>query len=173
MSWYTIVAPPTLFCASSRAILKAFTIVSLWPLLLPVRGRLETILIVPVSWLATAALGDGAATAEGEAAGEAAGLGLAAAAAEGLAAAAAEGEAAAAAGLVGAGAVVAAGAAVGWAPPPPQAATNSVAATDKEDRRASASGAPRMGPSPSLGRRRLLAGQQCLLAPTQETIQAQ
>src|SRR5207302_6411606 len=136
---------PTLFWASSSAILKALTSVSVWPLLLPVRGRLETILIVPVSWLATAALGDGAATAEGEAAGETAGFGLAAATADGLAAAAAEGDAAGeAAGLVGA-AAGAAGAAVGWAAPPPQAARNSVASTENEDRRESTSGAPRMG----------------------------
>src|SRR6266851_2978190 len=104
---------------SWSAILKPLTNVSVWPLLLPVRGRLETILIVPVSWLATAALGDGAATAEGEAAGETAGL-------------------------VGA-AAGAAGAAVGWAAPPPQAARNSVAAAENEDRRESTSGAPRMG----------------------------
>ncbi|MDQ6670863.1 MAG: hypothetical protein M3069_08955 [Chloroflexota bacterium] len=113
---------------------------SVWPLLLPVRGRLETILMVPVSVLATAALGDGAAAA-GEADGEAAGFadGLAAAEADGLAA----GEGAAAAGF-GAGAVVAAGAVVGVAGVPLQAAMNIVAAAESDDRRASVSGAPRI-----------------------------
>jgi hypothetical protein len=89
--------------------LKELTSVSVWPLLLPVRGKLETILIVPVNWLAAAALGDGAATADGDATGEVAGL------AAGLAAAEADGEAAgeAAGAVVGFGAVAAAGAAVG------------------------------------------------------------
>jgi hypothetical protein len=77
-----------------------FTIVSLWPFELPVRGKLETILIRPESWLgpdAAAAAGDAA----GEAAGEATGL------AEGAA-----GLAAVLAASVGlAGAVVGAGAA--------------------------------------------------------------
>jgi hypothetical protein len=78
-------------------------------LLLPVRGRLETILIVPLKVLAAAALGDGAATA-GEADGEEAGLVAGLAAVDGLAAADADGEVTGLAGAVVAGA---AGAAVG------------------------------------------------------------
>jgi len=50
------------------------TIVSVWPLLLPVRGSEETILIVPLNWPGAAAAGDAAGLAAGEAAGEAAGL---------------------------------------------------------------------------------------------------
>src|SRR5437588_11892243 len=107
-----MVAPPSLpplpsapAPISCSAILNELTGVSVWPLLLPVRGRLETILMVPVRLAPATALGDGAATADGEAAaaGDAAGLadGLAAAAAAGLAAAAAEGEAAAAGAAVG------------------------------------------------------------------------
>jgi len=89
--------------------------VSVWPLFAPVRGRLETILIVPLSCAAPApaatGLGDAAAPgdADGEAAGDAAGLaaGLAAGEAAGEAAgdAAAAGEAAGEA-AAGFGAVV-------------------------------------------------------------------
>src|SRR5205809_351172 len=130
-----MVALPTLPLRSASAMRKALTMVSVWPLGVPVRGRLETMRIVPVR-LAPAtglAAGEGAATADGEAAGFA--TGLAAGEAAGLAAAAGD-AAAAAGGLVAAGAVVA-GAEVGWAPPPPQAATNTVVANVSEDRRAS------------------------------------
>jgi hypothetical protein len=69
-----MVAPPTLLPASSRAIFIALTIVSLWPLLLPVRGSDETILIVPVNCppeAAGAAAGEAAATGDALVAGEA------------------------------------------------------------------------------------------------------
>src|SRR5579864_6545241 len=107
MSTYWMVALPILPLISFSAILMALDIVSVWPLFAPVRGRLETILIVPLSCapLAAAALGEAtAATADGEAAGEAAGLatGLAAAEAEGEAAAAGEAAGDAAAGFAGA-----------------------------------------------------------------------
>src|SRR5439155_9529119 len=46
ISSYVIVKSPALLPASSSAILNELTIVSVWPLLLPVRGRDETILIV-------------------------------------------------------------------------------------------------------------------------------
>jgi len=56
--------------------LNELTIVSVWPLLLPVRGRLETILIVVPAgnWAAAAGAALGDATAAGAAEGEAAGL---------------------------------------------------------------------------------------------------
>ena len=80
---------PILLLTSSSAILNALTIVSDWPLAEPVRGRLETILIVPLR--AAAGLGEGLAAT----AGEPAGLG--------------DGDTAGAAGLGGSGALVAAG----------------------------------------------------------------
>src|SRR4051794_18632981 len=43
-----MVAPPTFMPASSRHMLIELTTVSVWPLDEPVRGRLETILIVPL-----------------------------------------------------------------------------------------------------------------------------
>src|ERR687884_735284 len=90
MSSYSIVALPILLFTSSSAILKALTIVSVCPLDEPVRGRLETILSVPVS--AAAGLGEAAGLAAGDAAG--------------LAPGEAAGLAAGAAGLGGAGAAV-------------------------------------------------------------------
>src|SRR5262245_19310107 len=117
--------------------------VSVCPFGEPVRGRLETMRIVPLRALPAAAAGLGEGTPAGD--GDDTGLatGLAAAAADGLAAVAGE----AAAGGLGAGAVVgaAAGAAVGWAPPPPQAATNSDEAIDSEKKRRRS--APRIDPS--------------------------
>src|SRR4051812_33160489 len=44
-----MVAPPTLLLASVRHMLIELTMVSVWPFEEPVRGRLETILIVPLS----------------------------------------------------------------------------------------------------------------------------
>src|SRR5436190_213 len=97
-----MVALPTLLLCSASAILKALTMVSVWPFGEPVRGRLETMRIVPLRLLAAAAagLGEAAATGDGDDTGLA--TGLAAAADDGLAAVA--GEAAAAAGFVGAAA---------------------------------------------------------------------
>ena len=113
--------------------------VSVWPFGEPVRGRLETMRIVPLRVLAaTAGLGDAAAT------GEAAGLatGLAAGDAAGLAATAGD-AAGAVVGLAAAGAAVgAAGAAVGVAAGVLQAATNRVVPNNSDDRRASS--APRI-----------------------------
>src|SRR5215212_6781953 len=107
-----MVAPPTLLFASSSAILNEFTIVSLWSLNDPVRGKLEKILIVPLNPdpLPPAA---GLAAATGLA--EASGLGDAPG--DGTAGAAAAGLVASAAGLVAAGVVGA----------PPQAANNTLA----------------------------------------------
>jgi len=129
--------------------------------LAPVRGKLETILIVPLraeTFPAAAGLGDAAGEAAGEAAGDAAGE--AAGDAAGLAAAAAAGDAPAAgeaAGEAAAGAVVggaAAGAVVGEAAGVLlHAAMKSVAAIDNDDKRASASGAPRILRGSSLDRR--------------------
>src|SRR5215216_1774773 len=133
-----MVALPILLLCSVSAMRKALTMVSVWPFGEPVRGRLDTMRMVPVRLLAATALGDGAATADGDAA--AAGLadGLGAADADGLAAA--DGDAAAADGEAGglaAGAVVggaAAGPVVGCAGPPPvHAATKTVAANDSDD----------------------------------------
>src|ERR1051326_7678699 len=76
MSMYWIVAPPILPPISLTAILMALDIVSVWPLFAPVRGRLETILIVPLNCppAAATALGEAAAaTADGDTAGDAAG----------------------------------------------------------------------------------------------------
>src|SRR5919197_3316697 len=104
-----MVAPPTRPLCSWSAMRKALTIVSVWPFGEPVRGRLETMRIVPDNWPpATAGLGDAAATGDAAGDGEAAGLatGLAAGDAAGLAAVTGE-AAAAAGGLVAAGAVVA------------------------------------------------------------------
>jgi len=97
--------------------LKALTIVSVWPFEEPVRGRLETILIVPDNVPPAAA-------------GEAAGLGDAAATGDGLGTAGLAGAAGlvvadvvgAAAGFDSAGFVVGLGVA-----PPPQAARNRLA----------------------------------------------
>src|SRR5215212_821352 len=67
-----MVAPPTLLLTSSSAIFMALTMVSDWPLLLPVLGSDDTILMEPVSWPDGAAAGDAAATGEAdEATGEA------------------------------------------------------------------------------------------------------
>src|SRR4051794_19479879 len=117
-----MVAPPTLLLTSSSAIFMALTMVSLWPLLLPVLGSDDTILIEPVSWPDGAAAGDAAATGEaGEATGDATALvledGDAAAigdADEATGDAAAAGEDAAA-GDAAAGAVVGFGASAGLA----------------------------------------------------------
>src|SRR5215471_18706482 len=145
MSMYWIVALPILPLTSAIAILMALAMVSVWPLFAPVRGRLETILIVPLSCAPPAATGLGDAAAPGDGDGEAAGdaAGLAAGLAAGEAAGDAPGEAAVAGeaagdAAAGFGAVVgcAAGAAVGWAPPPPHAVTNNMPATDSEDKRA-------------------------------------
>jgi hypothetical protein len=97
-------------------------------LLEPVRGRLETILMVPLRLL-TAGLGT--ADAPGEAAGDAAGEPLGAADAAGLGAVLDP--------VVGAaGAVVGLAAAVGLAGAgDPQAASRTTAATDSEDKRES------------------------------------
>src|SRR3954449_12600512 len=62
MSSYVMVAPPTLLPTSSSAIFIALTIVSVWPLLLPVLGSDETILIEPLSWPGAVVAGDAAAT---------------------------------------------------------------------------------------------------------------
>jgi hypothetical protein len=117
---------------------KALTIVSVWPLGEPVRGRLETMRMVPLRVLAATGLGEAAA------AGEAAGLaaGLAAGEAAGLAATAGD-AAGAVVGLAAAGAAVgAAGAAVGVAAGVLHAATNRVVPNNSDDRRASS--APRI-----------------------------
>jgi hypothetical protein len=125
-----MVAPPTRLLASSSAILIALTIVSVWPLEEPVRGRLETILMVPVS---PAAEGEAAGDGEGDGLGDAAGL----AAVAGFGTAgdeAAAGEAAGLAAGAGAGAagfVVGAAAGAGW-----QAASITlIAATNVASRR--------------------------------------
>src|SRR5918999_645789 len=108
-----MVAPPTRLLASSSAIRKALTIVSVWPFEDPVRGRLETILIVPLS--AAPAAGDGL----GEGDGEGDGPGTVGLAGDGLVSAFAAGFS------VGLASVFAG--AAGWLPPPPQAARKTLA----------------------------------------------
>ena len=100
----------------------AFTMVSVCPLLLPVRGSEETILIVPLSWPPPAAAGDAAAAGEETTAGDADAAGEAAAAGDDAAAgdAPAAGDDAAAgdapaAGDAAAGAVVGFGVSAGFA----------------------------------------------------------
>jgi hypothetical protein len=111
--------------ASSIAILNEFTIVSLWSLNDPVRGRLEKILIVPLNPAPPPA-----------AAGLAAATGLAEA--TGLAAAAGDGDAGApAAGLVGSEAGLVA---AGVAGAPPQAARNTLAPSRSDVTRRGARG---------------------------------
>src|SRR6266511_440944 len=116
----------------------ALTMVSVWPFGEPVRGRLETMRIVPVRLPPAAGLGDGETAGDGDAAGLAAGL--AAGDAAGLAAAAA-GDAAG-----DAGGLVAAAGAAGGAAGPPHATTNRLVANDSDDKRASS--APRIDEIP-------------------------